>query len=64
YSTFLQRAFDQVFEEFALQKLPVVFCLDRAGLVGSDGAVHHGFADIAYLRVLPGVVLMAPADAP
>jgi len=64
YSTFLQRAFDQVFEEFALQKLPAVFCLDRAGLVGSDGAVHHGFADIAYLRVLPGVVLMAPADAP
>jgi len=62
YSTFMQRAFDQVFQELALQKLPVVLCMDRAGLVGSDGAVHHGFADIAYLRVLPGMVLMAPAD--
>jgi 1-deoxy-D-xylulose-5-phosphate synthase len=62
YSTFLQRAFDQVFQEVALQGLPVVFCLDRAGLVGGDGAVHHGFADIAYLRVLPGMVLAAPAD--
>ena len=62
YSTFLQRAFDQVFEEVALQKLPVIFCIDRAGLVGSDGAVHHGFLDIAYLRGLPGTVLMAPAD--
>ena len=64
YSTFLQRAMDQVFEEIALQKLPVVLCMDRAGLVGSDGAVHHGFMDIAYLRPLPGIVLMAPADAP
>jgi len=63
YSTFMQRAFDQVFEELALQKLPVVLCMDRAGLVGSDGAVHHGFADIALMRPLPGVVLMAPADA-
>ncbi|MBN1943418.1 MAG: 1-deoxy-D-xylulose-5-phosphate synthase [Phycisphaerae bacterium] len=62
YSTFMQRAFDQVFEEICLQKLPVVLCMDRAGLVGSDGAVHHGFADIAYLRPLPGMVLAAPAD--
>ena len=63
YSTFLQRGFDQVSEEVALQRLPVIFCLDRAGLVGSDGAVHHGWLDIAYLRPLPGMVLMAPADA-
>ncbi len=62
YSTFLQRAFDQVFEEIALQKLPLIFCVDRAGLVGSDGAVQHGFLDIAYLRGLPGMVLMSPAD--
>ncbi len=63
YSTFMQRAFDQIFQEVALQKLPVVFCMDRAGLVGSDGAVHHGFMDIAALRPLPGMILMAPADA-
>jgi 1-deoxy-D-xylulose-5-phosphate synthase len=62
YSTFMQRAFDQVFHELALQKLPVTICMDRAGLVGSDGAVHHGFWDIAALRALPGMVLMAPAD--
>lgn len=62
YSTFMQRAFDQIFEETALQKLPVVLCMDRAGLVGSDGAVHHGFSDIALLRTLPGTVLIAPAD--
>ena len=62
YSTFLQRAFDQVFQEVVLQDLPVVFCMDRAGLVGGDGAVHHGFLDIAYLRGLPNMVLMAPAD--
>lgn len=64
YSTFLQRAFDQTFQEVALQGLPVVFCLDRAGLVGGDGAVHHGFLDISYLRGLPGMVLLAPADEP
>ena len=63
YSTFMQRAFDQVFQEVSLQKLPILLCMDRAGLVGSDGAVHHGFADITYLRPLPGMVLMAPADA-
>ncbi len=64
YSTFLQRAFDQVFQEVALQGLPVMFCIDRAGLVGGDGAVHHGFLDVAYLRGLPGMVLMAPMDEP
>jgi 1-deoxy-D-xylulose-5-phosphate synthase len=62
YSTFLQRALDQVFQEVALQGLPVIFCIDRAGLVGGDGAVHHGFLDITYLRGFPGMVLMAPAD--
>ena len=62
YSTFMQRSFDQIFQEAALQKLPVVLCMDRAGLVGSDGAVHHGFSDIALLRTLPGIVLVAPAD--
>ncbi len=62
YSTFLQRGFDQVFQEVALQGLPVLFCLDRAGLVGSDGPVHHGFADLAYLRPLPGMTLMGPSD--
>ena len=64
YSTFLQRAFDQVFQEVVLQGLPVLFCLDRAGLVGGDGAVHHGFLDITYLRGFPGMVLMAPMDEP
>ena len=63
YSTFLQRAFDQVFQEVVLQGLPVIFCLDRAGLVGGDGPVHHGFLDIAYLRGMPRMVLMAPGDA-
>ena len=63
YATFMQRAVDQVFQEVALQRLPVVLCMDRAGLVGGDGAVHHGFMDIAMLRTIPGMVLMAPADA-
>lgn len=62
YSTFLQRGFDQIFQEVALQGLPVRFCMDRAGLVGGDGAVHHGFLDIAYLRVFPKMVLMAAMD--
>ena len=62
YSTFMQRAFDQVFQEACLQKLPVILCMDRSGLVGSDGAVHHGFGDIAFLRPLPGIVILAPAD--
>lgn len=64
YSTFLQRAFDQAFQESALQSLPVRLCLDRAGLVGGDGAVHHGFCDIALLRTLPGACLIAPIDEP
>jgi len=63
YSTFLQRAYDQVFQEVALQSLPVVFCLDRAGLVGQDGPTHNGVFDIAYLRTLPNLVLCAPRDA-
>jgi 1-deoxy-D-xylulose-5-phosphate synthase len=62
YSTFLQRAFDQVWQEVALNGLPVIFALDRAGFVGDDGAVHHGFCDLAFLRPLPGMVLMAPSD--
>lgn len=62
YATFLQRGFDQIFQEVALQGLPVRFCLDRAGLVGGDGAVHHGFADIAFLRMFPGMVLTAAYD--
>lgn len=64
YSTFLQRAFDQAFQEAALQSLPVRLCLDRAGLVGGDGAVHHGFCDIALLRTLPGACLLAAMDEP
>jgi 1-deoxy-D-xylulose-5-phosphate synthase len=62
YSTFLQRSYDQIFQEVALQNLPVVFCLDRAGLVGADGPTHHGAYDLAYLRVLPNMVVMAPGD--
>ena len=64
YSTFLQRAFDQAFQEVALQGLPVRLCLDRAGLVGGDGAIHHGFCDIALLRSLPGSTLCAAMDEP
>jgi 1-deoxy-D-xylulose-5-phosphate synthase len=62
YSTFAQRALDQVFQEVALQGLPVRVCMDRAGYVGGDGAVHHGFMDIALFRPFPGVVLLAAAD--
>ncbi|MGB2967417.1 MAG: 1-deoxy-D-xylulose-5-phosphate synthase, partial [Phycisphaerae bacterium] len=62
YSTFLQRAYDQLFHEVALQGLPVVLLVDRAGLVGADGPTHHGLYDIAYLRHLPGFTLAAPAD--
>ncbi|MEA2735438.1 MAG: 1-deoxy-D-xylulose-5-phosphate synthase [Humisphaera sp.] len=62
YSTFVQRAFDQVWQEVILNNLPVCFCMDRAGYVGDDGAVHHGFMDQAFLRPLPGIVLMAPSD--
>ncbi|MDX1601479.1 MAG: 1-deoxy-D-xylulose-5-phosphate synthase, partial [Salinimicrobium sediminis] len=62
YSTFLQRAYDQVIHDVALQNLPVVFCLDRAGLVGEDGATHHGAFDIAYLRCIPNMTIFAPLD--
>ncbi len=62
YSTFLQRAYDQIEHDVCLQKLPVIFCLDRAGLVGEDGPTHHGVFDYSYLRMIPGMTVMAPAD--
>jgi 1-deoxy-D-xylulose-5-phosphate synthase len=62
YSTFLQRSYDQIFQEVALQNLPVTFMLDRSGLTGPDGPTHHGAFDIGYLRVLPNITVMAPAD--
>ena len=63
YSTFLQRAYDQIIHDVALQNLPVIFCLDRAGLVGEDGASHHGVFDLAYLNCIPNLVIFAPKDA-
>ena len=62
YSTFLQRAYDQLIHDVALQGLPVIFCLDRAGLVGRDGPTHHGVFDVSYTRTLPGFIVMAPKD--
>jgi 1-deoxy-D-xylulose-5-phosphate synthase len=62
YSTFLQRSYDQIFQEVALQNLPVTFCLDRAGLTGPDGPTHHGAFDNTWLRALPNIVVMAPGD--
>ncbi|MDB9526056.1 1-deoxy-D-xylulose-5-phosphate synthase [Oscillatoria sp. CS-180] len=62
YSTFLQRAFDQIIHDVCIQKLPVFFCLDRAGIVGADGPTHQGMYDIAYLRCIPNMVIMAPKD--
>jgi 1-deoxy-D-xylulose-5-phosphate synthase len=62
YSTFLQRSFDQIFQEVALQDLPVTFCLDRAGLCGADGPTHHGVFDNTYMRTFPNIVVMAPGD--
>jgi 1-deoxy-D-xylulose-5-phosphate synthase len=62
YSTFLQRSFDQIFQEVALQNLPVVFTLDRSGLTGPDGPTHHGVFDIPYMRIFPNFVVMAPGD--
>lgn len=62
YSTFLQRAYDQVIHDVALQNLPVIFCLDRAGLVGEDGASHHGVFDLAYLRCIPNMIVYAPRN--
>jgi 1-deoxy-D-xylulose-5-phosphate synthase len=63
YSTFLQRSFDQIFQEVALQGLPVTFCLDRSGLCGPDGPTHHGVFDHSYLRPFPGLTVMAPGDS-
>jgi 1-deoxy-D-xylulose-5-phosphate synthase len=62
YSTFLQRAYDQLIHDVAIQNLPVVFALDRGGLVGADGPTHHGAFDLSYLRCIPNLVVMAPAD--
>ena len=62
YSTFLQRAYDQVIHDVALQNLPVIFCLDRAGLVGQDGATHHGVFDIAFLKCIPNLIIAAPRN--
>jgi 1-deoxy-D-xylulose-5-phosphate synthase len=62
YSTFLQRAYDQVIHDVALQNLPVIFCLDRAGLVGEDGATHHGVFDLAYLRCIPNMIINSPLN--
>ncbi len=62
YSTFLQRAYDQVIHDVALQNLPVIFCLDRAGLVGEDGATHHGVFDLAYLRCIPNLIVYSPRN--
>ncbi len=62
YSTFMQRAYDQIIHDVALQKLPVIFCLDRGGLVGEDGPTHHGVFDIAYMRSIPNMIVSAPMD--
>ncbi|MGH9458606.1 MAG: 1-deoxy-D-xylulose-5-phosphate synthase [Thermoanaerobaculia bacterium] len=62
YSTFLQRGFDQVFHDVSIMDLPVVFCLDRAGIAGADGPTHHGIYDMAYLRLFPNMICMAPKD--
>jgi 1-deoxy-D-xylulose-5-phosphate synthase len=62
YSTFLQRAYDQIIHDVALQSLPVIFCIDRAGLVGEDGATHHGVFDLAYLRCIPNLIIVAPRN--
>lgn len=62
YSTFLQRAYDQIIHDVALQNLPVIFCLDRAGLVGEDGATHHGVFDLAYLNCIPNLIIFAPRN--
>lgn len=62
YSTFLQRAYDQIIHDVALQNLPVIFCLDRAGLVGEDGATHHGVFDLSYLRCIPDLIIYAPKN--
>jgi 1-deoxy-D-xylulose-5-phosphate synthase len=62
YSTFLQRAYDQILHDVCLERLPVIFAIDRGGIVGEDGSTHHGLFDLSYLRSLPNMVVMAPAD--
>jgi len=62
YSTFLQRSYDQIFQEISLQNLPVIFCIDRSGLVGNDGPTHHGMMDIGFMRILPNMIVIAPAN--
>lgn len=62
YSTFLQRAYDQIIHDVALQNLPVVFCIDRAGLVGADGATHHGYFDISFLNSIPNIIIASPSN--
>jgi 1-deoxy-D-xylulose-5-phosphate synthase len=62
YSTFLARAYDQIIQDVCLQQLPIVFAVDRAGLVGEDGPTHHGFFDLSYLRIIPNLIVMAPKD--
>lgn len=62
YSTFLQRAYDQIIHDVCLQKIPVIFCIDRAGIVGEDGATHHGIFDLAYLRCIPNLIVFAPRN--
>jgi 1-deoxy-D-xylulose-5-phosphate synthase len=61
YSTFLQRSYDQIFQEVSLQNLPVIFCIDRAGVVGNDGPTHHGLMDIGFMRMMPNIVVLSPA---
>ena len=62
YSTFMQRAYDQVIHDVCIQSLPVIFCLDRAGIAGSDGPTHHGAYDLAYMRCLPNMIVSAPMN--
>ena len=62
YSSFIQRAYDQIIHDVALQNLHVVFCIDRGGLVGADGATHHGFFDMAFMRSIPNMIVAAPMD--
>ena len=63
YSSFMQRAYDQILHDVCIQNLPVILCLDRAGLVGDDGPTHHGVFDLSFLRMIPGIVVMAPSSA-
>ena len=63
YSSFIQRAYDQVIHDVALQNLHVVFCIDRGGLVGTDGATHHGFFDLAFMRSIPNMIVSAPMNS-